>query len=109
MAICVDYNDKIICEFLEFGFPLDFDKSVQLNTDERRNHKGAREFPNFVSKYLQKEVEKTRIVGPFHQNPFSIPLMVSPLNTVAKSSSDERRGIVDLSWPLGWGSVNSVP
>ena len=32
--------------------------------------------------------------------------MVSPLNTVPKSS-DERRVIVDLSWPLGRGSVNS--
>ena len=30
-----DYDDQIICEFLEFGFPLDFDKSVQLHTEER--------------------------------------------------------------------------
>ena len=33
--------------------------------------------------------------------------MVSPLNTVPKASSDERRIIVDLSWPLEKGSVNS--
>ena len=31
--------------------------------------------------------------------------MVSPINTVPKASLDERRVIVDLSWPLG-GSVN---
>ena len=36
-----DYPDNIVCDFLEFGFPLDFDTSVNLRTDERRNHKGA--------------------------------------------------------------------
>ena len=105
--LLVDYHDKIVCEFLEFGFPLDFDKTVYLNTDERRNHKGAREHPNFVTQYLRKEIEKTRIVGPFECNPLSVLIMVSPLNTVPKSSSDERRVIVDLSWPIGRGCVNS--
>ena len=50
---------------------------------------------------------RTRIAGSFNVNPFSIPLMVSPLNTVPKSDSEDRRVIVDLSWPLGSGSVNS--
>ena len=102
-----DYSDKVICEFLEFGFPLDFDKSVVLCTDERRNHKGARQYPEFVNEYLGKEVQKSRIAGPFKSNPLSVPIMVSPLNTVPKTSSDERRIIVDLSWPLKKGSVNS--
>ena len=103
----VDYKDYVICEFLEFGFPLDFDKSVELNTNERRNHKGAREYPEFVNKYLCTEVGKSRIAGPFKSNPLSVAIMVSPLNSVPKRSSDERRVIVDLSWPLGQGSVNS--
>ena len=103
----VDYKDYIICDFLEFGFPLDFDKSVELNTNERRNHKGARDYPEFVDKYLCTEVGKSRIVGPFKSNPLSVAIMVSPLNSVPKRSSDERRVIVDLSWPLGQGSVNS--
>ena len=33
-----DYPDNIICDFLEYGFPLDFNKSVKLCTNERRNH-----------------------------------------------------------------------
>ena len=93
-----DYSDKLICEFLEYGFPLDFDRSVVLCTDERRNHKGARQYPEFVNEYLGKEVQKSRIAGPFKSNPLSVPIMVSPLNTVPKASSDERRVIVDLSW-----------
>ena len=105
--LLANYHDKIVCEFLEFGFPLDFDKNVYLNTDERRNHKGARDHPEFVNQYLEKELEKTRIVGPFKCNPFTVPIMVSPLNTVPKSSCDERRVIVDLSWPIGRGCVNS--
>ena len=85
-----DYSDQLICEFLEFGFPLDFDKSVVLCTDERRNHKGSRQYPEFVNDYLGKEVQKSRIAGPFKRNPLSVPIMVSPLNTEPKSSSDER-------------------
>ena len=67
-----DYPDNIICDFLEFGFPLDFNKSVKLNTNERRNHKGARQHPEFVSEYLHREVTRSRIAGPFQSNPFSI-------------------------------------
>ena len=102
-----DYPDNIVCDFLEFGFPLDFDKSVDLRTDERRNHKGAREHPEFIDQYLRNEIKRSRIAGPFNHNPLSRPIMVSPLNSVPKSSVDERRVLVDLSWPLGKGSVNS--
>ena len=105
--LLADYDDKIICDLLEFGFPLDFDRNVTLCTNERRNHKGARDYPVFVNKYLQSETTLSRIAGPFRSNPLSVPLMVSPLNTVPKDSDDERRVIVDLSWPLGEGSVNS--
>lgn len=99
------YSDKIVCEFLQFGFPLDFDKSRELSLNERRNHKGARDHPKFIDKYLQRECDAERIAGPFRKNPFSVPLIVSPLNTVPKDSVDERRVIVDLSWPSGL-SVN---
>ena len=105
--LLIDYDDQIVCDFLEFGFPLDFDKSVELHTDERRNHKGARDYREFVTEYIDKEVSRCRIAGPFTSNPFSVPIMVSPLNSVPKSSLIERRIIVDLSWPKGAGSVNS--
>ena len=46
-----------------------------------------------------------RMVGPFNENPFSVPLMVSPMNSVPKANDIERRVIVNLSWPHGM-SVN---
>ena len=101
-----DYHDKVICEFLQFGFPLDFNRSTELNYDDVRNHKGARDYPQFIDGYLQKETECNRIVGPFDLNPLSVPIKVSPMNTVPKPNSEERRVIADLSWPLG-ALVNS--
>ena len=96
-----EYEDKIICEWLEFGFPMDRDDTYKLTYDVRRNHKGAREYPDFIQGYLQKECVAGRILGPFPKNPLSSPLVVSPLNSVPKSNEDERRVIVDLSWPHG--------
>ena len=96
-----NYKDAIVCDYLQYGFPLDFNKSKKLAYDERRNHKGARDYPGFINKYLSKECGAARIAGPFRKNPLSVPLAVSPMNTVPKSSLDERRVIVDLSWPIG--------
>ena len=91
------YSDKVVCDFLQYGFPLDVDKSTKLSYNERRNHKGARDYPQFIDRYLEKECQANRIAGPFNVNPLSKPLMVSPINTVPKASLDERRVIVDLS------------
>ena len=55
-------------------------------------------FPEFINSYLKKECDNT---GPFETNPLSSPIVVSPLNSVPKSVTDDRRVIVDLSWPHG--------
>ena len=99
------YDDVVVCDYLEFGFPLDFRKGSKLSYDERRNHKGARDYPGFINGYLDRECGAGRIAGPFCSNPLSTSLVLSPMNTVPKSSLDERRVIVDLSWPAGC-SVN---
>ena len=95
------YDDVVVCDYLEFGFPLDFRKGNRLSFDEGRNHKGARDYPDFIDKYLDRECGAGRIAGPFNSNPLSTSLVLSPMNTVPKSSLDERRVIVDLSWPAG--------
>ena len=56
----------------------------------------------FVDKYLSKECVPRRIAGPFSSHPLSVPLVVSPMNTVPKSNGDE---FADLSMPIGM-SVN---
>ena len=88
-----------------FGFPIDHDGSkVTLN---KKNHQGAGpEFAPQVEAYLQEEVARGCVLGPFKQPPFPGPVAVSPLNTVAKKDSNSRRVIVDLSFPENF-SVNS--
>ncbi|XP_063418371.1 uncharacterized protein LOC134701158 [Mytilus trossulus] len=66
-----------------------------------RNHSGAIDFPDDIAKYLKKESSYKAIVGPFKANPFSCPSALSPLNSVPKKDSIERRVIVDLSFPEG--------
>ena len=102
--LLVDYSDYKVCEFLEFGFPLDYSASSLPNAVEYRNHSGARRHARAVSDYLQQECSSGRIAGPFKAAPFA-NLMVSPINTVPKSGTSERRILVDLSWPFG-SSVN---
>ena len=100
-----DYSDKIICEFLEFGAPIGFEGEMINSSSEIINHKGAQEFEEEILAYLLKEASYGAIIGPFDKNPFSCNFKISPLNTVSKKDSIERRVILDLSFPPG-GSVN---
>ena len=45
-------------------------------------------------------------MGPFRDNPFQSGIKVSPLNSVPKKDSSERRVILDLSFPKG-ASLNN--
>ena len=84
---------------LEFGFPLGYTGET-LNVKKPKNHSGAREFPDFILKYLKKEIEYKAVIGPFKFNPFvNSTLVLSPLNSVPKSTPGERRVILDLSFP----------
>ena len=51
-----------------------------------------------VDVYLKEETHFGAILGPFHKNPI-VGAHVSPLLTREKSSSKNRRVIIDLSWP----------
>ena len=107
-SLLSEYSDPEVCEFLEFGWPINFDYSRRgvLLSREFRNHTGALDFPAAVDSYLSTELMFGSVCGPFARNPFSVGHMaVSPLNSVPKPDSDERRFILDLSWPAG-SSVN---
>ena len=54
---------------------------------------------------MEKEKLYGAILGPFDQVPFSEAFCISPLNTVSKKKSLERRVILDLSFPEG-SSIN---
>ncbi|WAR09963.1 hypothetical protein MAR_035039 [Mya arenaria] len=105
-----DYKDTAVCDLLEFGFPIGFvgnEDCFQKCKEawQYKNYKGAEEFPVQKNAYLRKELECKAIIGPFKSNPFSSNLLISPLNSVPKHTSGERRVILDLSSHSG-GSVN---
>ena len=58
-----------------------------------------------MEKYLTKEIQQGAVVGPFDCVPFEHRVGVFPLSTREKRDTDERRVIMDLSWPTG-ESVN---
>ena len=72
---------------------------------EKENHKSASEFPKHVTKYIEEEKAFGATIGPFERVPFK-DLHYSPFKTRNKPDSDNRRVILDLSWPRG-ESVNS--
>ena len=98
-----NYWDQQLCDLLEFGFPLDFDRSCKLNSIEE-NHTSANENMEDISQFLQEEMQYQAILGPFDSKP--INLHISPLLVRDKQNSTSKRTIMDLSWPKG-ASVNN--
>ena len=64
-----------------------------------KNCKGAPDFPEQVDTFLRRELAAGSVMGPFTTSPLEVETTVSPLNTVPKKDSVERRVIVDLSFP----------
>lgn len=104
----IDYKDEEVCDFLEYGFPIGYsgDETLLKNIDKKevwkcRNHIGAKEFPDEMNNYLQKECINKAVVGPFKNNLFQTGIKISPLNSLPKKNTTERRVILDLSFPKG--------
>ena len=66
-----DYDDKIIVDFLEFGFPIWFTGKVNKIASKVKNHKGVTKYPLEVKKYLEKEKLYGAVLGPFTEISFS--------------------------------------
>jgi len=102
------YDDNVVCDFLEFGWPVGF-MPTTLPVFDLWTHHGAILFSEQVTAYLTKEMSLRRVAGPFDTMPFTDGFVVSPLNTVPKWDSDERRVIVDLSWSCGNSVNDGIP
>ena len=98
----VRYWDNQIVDLLQYGFPLDFDRSRQLQSTYL-NHSSALKFPHHVQNYIETEKKYGAILGPFTEFPFQSH--VSPFLTRDKPNSNNRRVILDLNFPQG-NSVN---
>ena len=74
-SVCANYNDQLILDYLEFGFPLcvnRMDLQVCTNVD---NHPSAVNFPEDVDIYFEKELSHQAIVGPCKSFPFPVQLL----------------------------------
>ena len=101
-ALCSNYHDQKLLDYLEYGFPLCMNRDqFQLNT-ECTNHPSAVNFSSDVDAYFRKETKHKAIVGPCENIPF--PIHYSPLLSRPKEG-DTRRIIVNMSFPYG-SSVN---
>ena len=63
-ALCGNYHDQKILEYLEFGFPLCIDRSRFVFNENHHNHPSADQYPSDVTAYFNKEVKHKAIVGP---------------------------------------------
>ena len=97
-----DYADRLVVEFLQYGWPIDRDPDIPLEMGGR-NHRGAVDFPDHIDAYVKKEIQLGAQVGPFEAIPFAGNTItaISPLSTRPKKDSDKRRIIMDCSWPIG--------
>lgn len=93
-------HDTFVLDGVTFGFPLEYLGRHLPTLHATQNHFSARQFPQAIEKYITKELQEEALAGPFSTSPFT-PFHVSPLMTRPKSASDERRIIVDLSFPEG--------
>ena len=98
-----EYWDKQLLQFIQFGFPMGFNRECPLHHDAE-NHSSATDYPVDIQMYLDEEVAFGAIVGPFKSNPITDG-HISPFMSRPKPNSEFRRVIVDLSWPKGM-SVN---
>ena len=102
-----DYRDPNLVKFLEFGWPVNFDRQYPLlSTFE--NHGSARHHPADIEFYIQTELGLGALLGPFAGPPVA-PTHLSPLMTRPKKGVQEfRRVIMDLSWLDGAAVNNGV-
>ena len=99
--LLVEYEDKEVVEWMHYGWPMGRLPSLPDPAISNRNHLGATEYPQALTKYIQKEQSHNAVMGPFEKIPFQDKVGISPLSTRPKRDSDDRRIILDLSFPIG--------
>ena len=98
-----DYHDKVVLDYIKFGFPLGIEHRGHIISNASDNHSSAKAYSNEVSSFIQDELAFDALLGPFDKIPHSA-FTWSPLMTRPKGSG--RRVILDLSY--GEGSVNNA-
>ena len=96
---------RYIVEGLTRGFRIGFQRGAPLRS-AHDNLKSARQHPEVIQAYLEKECRLGRILSPFDTVDHLLPLQVSRFGVIPKGhGTGEWRLITDLSSPHG-ASVN---
>lgn len=94
------YHDKLLCDFLEYGWPLGYHSDMSPETTHK-NHPSGEAHLHHITEFVKKELSHRAVLGPFHEDPFHPWVRYSPIMTREKRDSDQRRVILDLSYPRG--------
>ena len=91
------YPHLHILQFCEFGFPLGLWSDAFLKPCDK-NHSSAYSYHTHVDKFVETELVKLGVTGPFESSPFE-NVMLSPMMTSPKKPSS-RRTVFDASFGL---------
>ena len=100
-----DYDDAEVVEWIRYRWPTGRLPTLPDPLICSQNHKGAIDYPKALDKYIEKESKHGAVMGPYNKVPFTGKVGISPLSTREKRDSQDRRIILDLSFPIG-RSVN---
>ena len=101
----VDYDDVVICQFLEYGFPIGLAEEIFLEP-ALKNHQSSYLYFSYIDKFVKKELSNYGIAGPLPAPPFN-PTMLSPMMTSPKNPCS-RRPVFDASWG-DWSLNENTP
>lgn len=92
------HDDAYVLDGIKFGFPLHY-TGPALYRENRDAHSSAQQHWSHVSKYVEVELRNRALLGPYDSQPFDPWTNISPIMTRPKAEPNNRRIIVDLSFP----------
>ncbi|KAI8490446.1 hypothetical protein Bbelb_317140 [Branchiostoma belcheri] len=100
------YHDNTLCDLIEFGFPINYVSATQPKVP-KTTHPSAISYADHVNKHIRTELAPGATIGPITTDFFAEPLICNPLQAVPKKDSNDRRVVVDFSFP-DFMSVNAA-
>ena len=95
------HDDPWIIDAVKYGFPIQYSGPPMFQPSSIYNHTSAAGYRATIQEYIQKETGMGALHGPYPSPPFVPWFHISPMMTRQKPDSNDRRVIVDLSYPDG--------
>ena len=80
-SLLCNYYDKEAIQWLKYGWLISRPPNIADPIPTYENHASANNYPQFIEQYIDKEMERGGICGPFDRVPFDSRVGVSPLST----------------------------